>query len=218
MPIEPSSRRLCWAIRSLVLAGLLILTVWNHTRWEALGEAQAAYGRSDYVTGLRRACDHLDRSPWSREAARVAALCLSRLDFPAAAEPFYRKAGTLEVEDLHFRAFGLVRGNRRREAEAAYRQILLRRPEDPLALRRLGAELITMTRWREALEVAERLARTPDGEVDGLAMIGAIQHHDDKAMAAAAYKRVLEIDPGLRRLPRDREFRRVFWTQLTDEP
>ena len=53
-----------------------------------------------------------------------------------------------------------------------------------------------MMRWREALEVAERLARIPGGEVDGLAMIGAIQHHDDKAMAAAAYKRVLEIDPG----------------------
>ena len=65
--------------------------------------------------------------------------------------------------------------------------------------------------------VAEQLARIPGGEVDGLAMIGAIQHHDDKAMAAAAYKRVLEIDPGLRRLPKDREFRRVFWTQLTDE-
>ena len=90
-------------------------------------------------------------------------------------------------------------------------------PKIPWHSRRLGAELITMTRWREALEVAERLARTPDGEVDGLAMIGAIQHHDDKAMAAAAYKRVLEIDPGLRRLPRTAEFRRVFWTQLTDE-
>lgn len=217
MPIEQSSRRVSWIVRALVFAGLLIVTVWNHSRGEALGEARAAYGRGDYVTGLRRACDHLDRSPWSREAARVAALCLSRLDFPAAAEPYYRKAGTLEVEDLHVRAYGLVRGNRRREAEEAYRQILLRRPEDPLALRRLGAELITMTRWREALEVAERLARTPDGEVDGLAMIGAIQHHDDKAMAAAAYKRVLQIDPKLERLPKDRGFRRVFWTQLTDE-
>src|SRR3954467_2543372 len=104
MPIKPSSRRLCWTIRSLVLAGLLTLTVWNHTRWEALGEAQAAYGRGDFVSGLRRAYAHLDRCPWSGQAARVAALCLSRLDFPAAAEPFYRKAGTLEVEDLHVRA------------------------------------------------------------------------------------------------------------------
>src|SRR3954463_7586487 len=77
MRTELSSRRKCWIVRGLVLAGLLILTVWNHTRWEALGEAQAAYGRSNYVTGLRRACDHLDRSPWSREAARLAALCLS---------------------------------------------------------------------------------------------------------------------------------------------
>ena len=86
MRIEPSSRRVCWTVRGLVIACLLILTVWNHTRCVALGEAQAAYGRGDYATGLSRAYDHLDRSPWSREAARVAALCLSRLDFPDAAE------------------------------------------------------------------------------------------------------------------------------------
>ena len=34
MPIELSGRRKCWAVRGLVLAGLSILTVWNHTRWE----------------------------------------------------------------------------------------------------------------------------------------------------------------------------------------
>src|SRR4051794_23479791 len=204
-------------MRLLAIASLLAFTAWNVTRSNALEEALAAYRRGDFAAGLGRAEDHLDRRPWSREASRVSALCLSRLDFPDQAEGHYRRAGELDLDDLHTRAYGLVRGNRRQQAEEAYRQILSARPDDPLALRRLGAELITMMRWAEALELARKLSRLPDGEVDGYSMIGAIQHHDDKEAAAAAYRKVLEIDPDLRRLPSAPEFRKVFWTQLTED-
>src|SRR5262245_24794077 len=99
--------------RGLALAGLLALTAWNVTRSEALRDAEEAYRRGDFATGFRRAIDHRDRRPWSRRAARVAALCLSRLDFADAAEPYYRRAGDLDLDDLHVRAYGLVRGNHR---------------------------------------------------------------------------------------------------------
>jgi tetratricopeptide (TPR) repeat protein len=123
----------------------------------------------------------------------------------------------LDLDDLHVRAYGLVRGNRRREAEAAYREILARWPDDPLALRRLAAELMTVMRWDEALGLAERLRRTPGGDVDGLAMVAAIQHQDNKEGAVAAYRRLFEVDPQLRRLPSSPAFRRVFWSQLTED-
>ena len=62
----------------------------------------------------------------------MAALCLSRLDFADSAEPYYRRAGRLSRDDLHVRAYGLVRANRRLQAEAAHRQILEQWPEGPL--------------------------------------------------------------------------------------
>lgn len=198
-----------------VLAGLLGLTAWNVTRSTALERAEAAYRRGDVPTALGAALDHLDRRPWSRPAHRLAAVCLSRLDFAEEAEPHYRRAGPLAPDDRHARALGLVRANRREEALAAYRQILEADPGDALALRRMGAELMTMSRWKEALEVAERLADTPEGEVEGLAMIGAIHHHADHfEEAAAAYAKVLEVDPDLTRLPASRDFRLIFWGQL----
>jgi tetratricopeptide (TPR) repeat protein len=205
------------ALRGCLLAGLVILTARNLARREVLYEAEAAYRRGDFLTALRRATDYLDRSPPSAPAARVAALCLSRLDFADLAEPYYLRAGQLGLDELHIRAYGLVRGNRRHEAEAAYRQILARFPDNPLALRRLGAELLTMMRWDEALQLAERLVQTPGGELDGLAMVGAIQHHNDKDAAVLAFRRVLEIDPQLSRFSRAPEFRQVFWTQLTED-
>jgi tetratricopeptide (TPR) repeat protein len=206
-----------FAARSLVVAGLLALTSWGVSRSHELCEAEAAYRNGDLVTALRRALDHLDHRPRDRPAVRLVALCLSRLDFADSAESYYCRAGRLGLEDLHVRAYGLVRGNCRLKAETAYRQILAKWPGDSQALRRLGAELMTMMRWDEAIDVARRLARTLGGEVDGLAMMAAIQHYDNKEEAIVTYQRLFEIDPELRRLPSAPEFRQIFWAQLAED-
>ncbi len=80
------------ASRTTVIA-LLTLTAWRSVRPEAVAEAEAAYAKSDVVTSLRRACDRLDCWAPSSRASRLAALCLSRLDFAAEAERHYGRAG-----------------------------------------------------------------------------------------------------------------------------
>ncbi len=49
--------------------------------------------RGELTSCLRDSLDHLGRRPWSRDAALLSAQCLSRLDFAADAEPYYRRAG-----------------------------------------------------------------------------------------------------------------------------
>ncbi len=83
-----------------MLIGLLALTAWNVTRSEALTQASQFYTRGELPTSLRYSLDHLRRRPWSREAALLVARCLSRLDFADAAEPYYQRAGELDLTDL----------------------------------------------------------------------------------------------------------------------
>src|SRR4051794_23529221 len=80
-------------VRGLLLAGLLAFTGWSFARSAALAEAESAFERDDLKTALRRALDHLERRPWSIEATRVAARCLSKLDFADLAEPYWLRAG-----------------------------------------------------------------------------------------------------------------------------
>ena len=126
-----------------LLVGLLGLTAWNVTRSAALMEARRKYARGELVSCLEYALDHLQRRPWSREAALLAARCLSRLDHSDAAEPYYERAGELDLDDLQTRAFGLARGNDRLRAIEAYDQILARWPENvtaPAPAGRRGAQ------------------------------------------------------------------------------
>src|SRR5262249_9536445 len=84
-----SRRRRRSLLIAVVLLGLSLLTAWNLTRSDALGEARRAEARGDLAEGLQRALDHLVRQPWSHEAALVAARCLSRLDYADEAEEYY---------------------------------------------------------------------------------------------------------------------------------
>jgi tetratricopeptide (TPR) repeat protein len=195
-----------------VVAGLVALTAWRASRPEAVAEAEAAYARSDLVSALRRACDRLDRWPSSPRAARVAALCLSRLDFAEAADPYYRLASPLSLDDLHHRAYGLVRGNHRQRAIQAYRKILSRWPDDVLALRRLAAVMISQGQRNAALKLAERLIRIPKGAVLGHTL-AAVLNYDlgEPELAVAAFERVLALDPDLRTTPLNPT---QFWTEF----
>ena len=212
----PRRRWPAFLIEGLLIAGLLVPIVRDEIDPPALREAAAAYGRNDLETALRRALDHLDRRPASRAAALLAARCLSRLDFAEKAEPYYRRAGPLGLDDLHIRAYGLVRANRREEAVGAYQDILARRPDDVLALRRLAAVRIAQARRDEALALADRLIRIPSGAVIGHTLAGVV-HHDTESpeRAVAAFERVLALDPDLRLMPLNP--RSMFWTYLAQD-
>jgi tetratricopeptide (TPR) repeat protein len=214
-PLPPG--RSPWPRRGVVLVGLLALTAWNATRSEALGPARQAYARAHYPTALRHALDHLDRRPWSREAARLAGLCLSRLSFADEAEPYYVRAGAPSLDDLHVRAFGLVRCNQRERAIAAYEQILERWPDDPVSLRRLATVQMTQGNMMEAIRLSERLAASPEREdqIIGYTMVASFNHNvRETEKAVSAFNQVLELDPELRTMPLPRS---QFWAHYTQD-
>jgi tetratricopeptide (TPR) repeat protein len=199
----------------LAAALLAALTVWNVTRSDALGEAQSAYTRGDVVGCLRRAREHLARRPWSRAAALLAARCLSQLDYPDEAEPYYQRAGRLSLDDLQVRAYGIVRADQHARAIRAYQEIIARWPDNVLALRRLAAVELAVQNRAELLTLADRLIAIPGGEAVGFTLRGSV-HHDagNRAEAVAAYERVLQLDPELRAMPLPR---RLFWSELGDD-
>jgi tetratricopeptide (TPR) repeat protein len=197
---------------AVALSGLSGLTAWNLSRSDALEEARRADQRGDAVSALRGALDHLGRRPWSRDAALLAARCLSRLDYPDDAEPYYRRAGGLSPDDLHARAYGFVRGNQRARAIRAYEEILRHRPDDVMALRLLAGVQLTQSNEAEVLRQADRLVRIPEGAPIGYTLRGTIEHNrKNRGEAVAAFERVLEIDPDLRVMPFPRP---IFWGDL----
>jgi tetratricopeptide (TPR) repeat protein len=199
----------------LVLAGLATWTAWSLTHSEALVKAHKAYARGDLSRSLQHALDHLVRRPWSGEAALVAARCLSRLDYADAAEPYYKRAGRLELGDLQIRAYGLVRCNHRQRAIDAYEEILTRWPDNVTALRRLAAVHLSQSNIPAILKLTESLDRIPDGAAIGATLRGVVAHNDkDYEQAIAAFLRVLELDPDLRDMPLPRD---LFWSHLADD-
>lgn len=197
---------------ALTLAGLSVLSAWNLTRSEALDHARRAYKWGDLVPCLRDSLDHLDRRPWSRDAALLAAQCLSRLDYADDAEPYYRRAGRLTLDTQQIRAYGLVRGNHRQRAIQAYEEILKYWPNDVTALRRLAGVQMTQGNDPEVLRLAERAIRIPEGAVIGYSLAGVVHHHSKHPLESViAFERVLRIDPELRVMPLPR---RLFWGHL----
>ena len=142
------------------------------------------------------------------------ARCYSRLNQADRAEPYYGPTASLDLDDLHVRAFGFVRGDHRERAIRAYREILGRKPDDVLALRRLAAVLMSMARWDEALAVADRLIRIPDGAVIGHSLAGVV-HQDNRRpeRALAEFERVLRLDPELRQMPLPRKMFLIYLAQ-----
>lgn len=209
LPPPRARRRRVLAGRAAALLGLVALTGWNLIRSDALDEAREASARKRNVMAVRLALDHLDRRPWSREAARIAGRSLSRLGYAAQAEPYYRRGGPLGPGDLHARAFGLLRANDRDEARRAYEAILQRWPDDPIALRHLAVLRMLEGDLGASVELSERLARVPGQEVVGLTMVGTYQNHSKEfELAVAAFDRVLELDPDLSEMPLPKA---TFW-------
>jgi tetratricopeptide (TPR) repeat protein len=184
------------------MAALLLATAWNVTRSEALTQARSAYSRGDLPVCLQHSLDHLRRQPWSREAALLAARCLSRLDYAEMAEPYYQRAGELSLGDLQVRAYGLARGPHPERAIPAFHEILARSPENVTAMRRLAAVLLAQNQVDELLKLADRLEHTANGAVIGATLRGVVYHNDKNSQkAVAAFERVLELDPELGQAP-----------------
>jgi tetratricopeptide (TPR) repeat protein len=195
-----------------MLVGLLALTAWNVTRSDALAKARHFYTGGELAVSLGHALDYLDRRPWSRAAALLAALCYSRLDYADAAEPYYLRAGQLDLSDLQTRAFALVRGNHRQRAIKAYEEILARWPDNVTALRRLAAVQLSENNSPQLESLANRLIRIPDGAAIGYTLRGVVAHNDKNyEQAAASFEKVLELDPDLRLMPLPHP---LFWSHL----
>lgn len=198
-----------------ILSILAVITAWNVTRSSELEEARRAYNRADLAGCLQHALDHLERRPWSLDATLLAARCLSRLDYSEQAEPYFRRAGSLSLNDRQIRAYGLARGPHPDLAIPAYREILRIAPANVTAMRRLAAVLLAHNDKEQLLELSERLAQVPGGEVIGAMLRGTVYHNDrNPQLAVAAFERVLQLDPELREMP---VARGLFWQQLADD-
>lgn len=214
----PGTLRLGQFGRGLLLLSLLGIT--THHLWQAtdFSVPEGLDPAKEPAIALRLALDHLHRHPWNLEASRWAARGFSQLVYPDEAEPHYdrlRRAGRFDLEDAQARALGLTRANRREEAVAAFEAILAETPEDPTALRRLGAVQWSRGRHEEALEVGRRLARTRAGSVVGEILLAQVNHDLGRWEDSASHaRRVLELDPELSQLGYPKA---VFYLEFGDD-
>jgi tetratricopeptide (TPR) repeat protein len=208
----PKGRMRVAIAAGLIAASSLVAVVWVEFYPTALADADLAYRRNDLKKTLHIAKEHLARRPFSRYAALLAARCLSRLGQPDEAETYYQRAGKLDIEDQHIRAYAMVLSNRREPAIRAYREILAGRPDDVLALSRMAAVLISERRWDDTLKAANRLIKIPAGAVIGHTLAGVVYHNtSDAELAVFEFDRVLALDPELKRMPL--KPRSMFWLE-----
>ncbi len=213
MPAVPNRRKRGIVIATGVLVACLIAAIaWSELHPKALAEAEASYRRGNFELALSKARSHLNRRSFSRAALLTAARSLSSLDRSEQAEPYYNKAGALNLEDQHTRALGIVKGNLRAQAIEAYQQILTRWPDDVLALRRLAAVQISESRWAEALQTAKRLIAIPAGAVIGHTLAGVVHHNTTNIdQSVVEFGRALDLDPELKLMPLTP--RSMFWEE-----
>jgi tetratricopeptide (TPR) repeat protein len=210
--------RIARGLALTVLIGLLVATYRNAPRDTTLDQARSALGRGEIANALGLALQRLERRPRDREAALIAARCLSTLIYADEAEPYYqiaRQGGPLPREALQDRALGLARSNRRDQAVTAYRELLRQFPDDPIALPRLATLLWAWGRADEALDVCRSLIRLRATRVIGYAIEGTIYHDTHQPeQSVVAHERVLQLDPELRgiRIPRA-----LFLGELADD-
>jgi tetratricopeptide (TPR) repeat protein len=194
-------------------AGYLTVLAWFELQPAALVEADAAFQRGDVGTALRIARGHLARRPASRHATLLVARCLSRMDRPVEAEPYYQRSWPIDLQDRHLRAYAFVVNNMREAAIIAYQEIHRLWPEDVLALSRLASVLILDSRWYDAMGIANRLVKMPAGTVIGHTLAGVVHHNTGEFEEAVDdFSRILELDPDLKQMPL--KPRSIFWSEF----
>ncbi len=190
----------------------LMFALWMATRSDPLERAKAAFERHQYRAGLRLAKDRLKSVGEDPGASLIAARCLTRLDQPVEAEEFYQHGGVIEIDDMQRRAEGLVHARESRRAIEVYEEILRRRPADIPTMKRLAFLRLGLKQWGEVLKITDRLAAIPSEEIAALTMAGIAFHESNEfERASISAKRVLELDPDLKRLPLPKT---LFWKNL----
>ncbi|WP_422922931.1 tetratricopeptide repeat protein [Singulisphaera sp. PoT] len=207
--------RLILALLAVVGVAAAIPFVRRELDPEALRRADESFRKGDATTALHRALKYLESRPNSRSANRIAAVSLSRLDQPDRAEPYYQCAGRLGLDDQHLRALAIVRANQRDKAIRAYTDLLTEHPDDILALRRLAGVRISQTQYIEAMDLAERLTKLPDGQIIGYTLAGLIYHRTGYTdQSVGKFEHVLKLDPELRQMPLEPAWQ--FWAFLAE--
>lgn len=208
-------RSLRWACALIVAATLIWAArmAWREYRARTLlGQAEQAYAHHRVAAALSAAQKVLDIRPGDPRGSLVAARCLTRLRRAVEAEPYYRNAAPLDLDDLQSRALALFESNQVDKAGEVYEEILRRWPDDLVTLRRLGAVRIAQSRWEDALALADRLILTPGGELVGQTLKGSVcDYMGLHGQAVAADQRVLDLDPELHAMPLPKS---SFWNQF----
>jgi predicted Zn-dependent protease len=216
---KPPARSPRWRIfRAFAFVIVLVAlpaAVWLALRFDPFGSVRADFDRRRYVAALGAAEDYLKRWPGDPRASLMAARCATRIGQPARAEAHFSHAGTLGVDDLHDRAYGMIQMQMPRRAADLYGEILARDPDDALALKRKAAVLMGLKRYSRLPEIAARLMAIPGEDVAGLTLSG-IGHHVDRQYpeAAEAFLDVLERDPDLTSMPLPTT---LFWNHLATD-
>ena len=214
-PSRWSRRSSINALTGVILAAMILVTIWNLTRSDRLEKARRFYARGELELCLQNALDHFERQPWSHEAALLAARCLSRLDYAELAEPYFERAGRLTLNDQQIRAYGLARSSKPERALPVYDRILDHSPDNVIALRRLAAVALSHTNNAELLKLAELFAGKARGASIGHMLRGVVYHRQNASrQAVACFERVLELDSKLRDMPLSH---RLFWTYLAED-
>jgi tetratricopeptide (TPR) repeat protein len=198
----------------------LIVTwgIWQGSVLWCLAKADAAFAAGRYARALDAARELLRIKPGDARGSLMAARSLVHLGRDDEADVFFRQAGTLALEDLRERVLVLAQQGRDDRAMMVLQEILRLDPRDPEALRQLSAIHHSRGEYVLAIRLAERLVNDPVNEVVGQSLLGTL-HHDMAAQrvetpgaAIAAFERVLDLDPELRRTPI--QPKRLFWDFL----
>jgi len=131
--------------------------IWLAFRFDPLGFARADFDHRDYRAALNTAESYLKRWPDDPRASLMAARSATRLGQLQRAEKHFERAGTLSIDDLHDRAYGMVQMQQPERAIELYDQLLSQSPDDALALKRLAAVFMGLKRYSRLPDIAVRL-------------------------------------------------------------
>lgn len=193
-----------WLVRltvALMLAGALVGWTWHRGR--SIRAARDAFERKAWLQAIVHARAHLADQPQDDEARRIVARSHTRLAQWADAEAAFAAIAAPTADDLRERGDGLIRQSQWFEASYIFEQLLNVRPDDPHALQQLAVLRSKQGRELEGIGLAQRLCELPGHESVGHAMLATLhQGRDNLIGAVESWKKVIELDPESKTLPR----------------